>query len=115
VAPAAYPSGCGLWETVYMSGGYVWGSDLTSCSAAMPSKITHDTWLRRLDWWGWDLRDSDSQSVYNQWSLAIDLLDRCSDSNTNSWYAATDGSLTLYGTSYFAQVYDEATLPCGGS
>ena len=71
--------------------------------------------MRRHDWWGWDLRDSEDRSVYGVRSLATDLLDFCSTGFNNAWRDTTNGSLTIVGTSYFANVYDEETLPCGGS
>lgn len=110
----AFLAGCGLYVYVYKWNNASVGSALTSCTTVV-NYIQHDQQLRRLDWWGWDLRASDERWTYNESTLALDISDYCSTQNNNSWQHITWGKLTTGATNYTATVYEENYYDCGGS
>ena len=116
-APAGYPTGCGLWVTIYQQVNAgpddVISSNLSSCTMEV-EEIDMNSGLAIWQGGGWNEVASDHDNNHLVESFALDYGYTCNNSNSNTWQTVTSGLIeTLDGNEYTADAYDWGNFNCG--
>jgi hypothetical protein len=106
VTPDGFPSGCGLFVTIWRTSGEVTSDSLTSCSS-IAAELQMYGGIGRLRFYGWETMATNEIDETFTYGDTMYINYNCTGTGKHNFQAITNGYVEINGEEYHADAYDE--------